>query len=658
MSRLKELMSEIEDVEDQSDDGIEVYADSIREALDLAAEELDVDITVLDYEVLAKGTRGFFGFGRQPYHILVRQVIETAEHDDLDELERKLAGEHVPGVSVPAKKKDEDGNFKVRVTRSGVMVTVNPPRGKGKKADLNDITNKLYSMRITNPDMKVLQKEADKPSGSPTKIAEWTPNPDLDSSLRVEMAEDEMHAYVHFTPPRYNGRHLDVDEVLNALKNYGIVAGIKEDRIREYLDEMDYTSPLVAAEGTKAHHGKDAYIDYKVRVDQNSVNFEEDESGRVDFKDLDLIENVVVGQVLAVKVPAEEGVPGRTVTNQVLPAKSGKDTKVQHGKGTILSEDGRELTAEINGQVVYKGGKISVEPVFVVNGDVSLDTGDIVFLGSVVVSGSVQDNFSVKAAGNIEVKGTVQKAILEAEGDVLVRQGIMGREEGRVESTGGSVYAKFIQNANIVAEKNVIVPEGIIHSNIDAGEGIFSIGRRARIVGGRIRAGDEVNARFIGAEGSTNMEVKVGINPKLLQQIEDITKRREKNNEEIEGMSLNLKTLQTQNKTTRLSEEKLQRLEELESQHEKLTKRNEELDAELKELEQYINMLEQKGKICAEKTCYPGVHLWVKDKDFQVKDEYHNIKFAMEGGEIRLSEYEKPDLGEETQRMAAGQRMR
>ena len=86
-------------------------------------------------------------------------------------------------------------------------------------------------------------------------------------------------------------------------------------------------------------------------------------------------------------------------------------------------------------------------------------------------------------AGNVEVKGTVQKANIEAEGDIIVHQGISGKEEARVESTGGSIFAKFVQNSNLIAEKNVVVPEGILHSNVDAGEKIYSIGRRAKIAG-------------------------------------------------------------------------------------------------------------------------------------------------------------------------------
>ena len=49
------------------------------------------------------------------------------------------------------------------------------------------------------------------------------------------------------------------------------------------------------------------------------------------------------------------------------------------------------------------------------------------FLGTVFISGNVEDGFSVKASGNIEVKGTVGKSELDAEGDIVVSQGIAGK---------------------------------------------------------------------------------------------------------------------------------------------------------------------------------------------------------------------------------------
>ncbi len=652
MASLKDLFLEIEDGFNESDDNaIEVYADSVKHALELASKELDIEVTLLDYEILEKGTKGIFGIGRQPYRIIIRPHISQDEHEDLDLLEKKLAGDHIPGIKIQ-EKQDVDSEFKVRVTKSGIWLTVEPPKGKGKKLDVNEINNKLYSMRITKFDQKAVEKEANKSSGKKKKIGDWVAYPEFDGTMNLEVSDDEMKAFIHFVPPRYCGRHMEYDEVVGTLKKAGIVIGLKEEDIKTYLEEMDYNGPLLAAEGDKPKHGNDAQIEYKVRVGDDVVHFEEDESGKVDFRNLELLENVVVGQLLAVKVPAEEGIPGRTLFNKVLPAKSGKDMKISHGKGTILSEDGKELTAEINGQVVFKANKISVEPVYVVNGDVSLETGNIVFLGSVIVAGSVQDNFVVKAAGNIEVKGTVQKASLEAEGDIIIHQGIMGREEAKIESTGGTVFAKFVQSATVVAENDVFVPEGIMHSHVDAGKRIYSNGRRARIVGGVIRAGDEVNARFLGADVSTKTDITVGINPKVLQQIYDLKSAKESIEEELTQIRLNKRTLETQKRNAgTLSGEKEKMLEDITSQESKLSERLDEINLELEELDSYVNMLEHKGKICAEKTAFPGVNVYIKDKDFKLKDPYNSVTFTMEGGEIQIKEYEPPEIAQGAQRL-------
>ncbi|HPP95373.1 MAG TPA: FapA family protein [Spirochaetota bacterium] len=654
MPSLKDLFMEIDSAisEENSDNSLEVYADSVKQALELAAKELNVDISALDYEIVEKGTKGFFGIGRLPYRIIVTPIkLSTVEMTELDELDSKFSGSHIPGISL--QKEDSDGIYKIRVTKNGVMLKVIPPRGNGAKVAPESVENKLYEMRISKFDKSAIAKAVKNARSEWIKVGDWVPNPNYDGTLRVEVTDDEMKAYVYFNPPRFNGRHMDYDDVIEALRNAGVVTGIKEKEINDYLEEMDYRRPLLAAEGQYPRNGRDAYIEYKVRVDKSRVQFEEDDSGKVDFRNLELLENVVAGQLLAVKVPAEEGIPGRTITNRVIPAKSGKDTSIKYGKGTILSEDGTELTAEINGQVVFKLGRISVEPVYVVGGDVSLETGNIVFLGSVIVQGSVLDNFEVKAAGNVEVKGTVQKANIEAEGDIIVHQGISGKEEARVESTGGSIFAKFVQNSNLIAEKNVVVPEGILHSNVDAGEKIYSIGRRAKIAGGVIRAGDEVNARFLGAEGATRTIIRVGINPKILQQMDDLQKIKDELENELTKLRLDIKTLTTQKRNAggKLADEKEKLLTEMTEREAKQSERFDEVNSELEELNSYISMLEHKGKVCAERIAYPGVEIYIKDKDFKIRDNYTHVTFKLEGGEIHISDYEPPDLSEGTQKI-------
>ena len=60
MASLKDLFLEIEDTGsgDYDDNSIEVYADSVKQALEIASRELGVDISNLDYEVVEKGTKG------------------------------------------------------------------------------------------------------------------------------------------------------------------------------------------------------------------------------------------------------------------------------------------------------------------------------------------------------------------------------------------------------------------------------------------------------------------------------------------------------------------------------------------------------------------------------------------------------------------------
>ena len=51
MTNLKDLFLEIKEDEVADDDGVEVYADSVKQALQLASEDLEVDISMLDYEI-------------------------------------------------------------------------------------------------------------------------------------------------------------------------------------------------------------------------------------------------------------------------------------------------------------------------------------------------------------------------------------------------------------------------------------------------------------------------------------------------------------------------------------------------------------------------------------------------------------------------------
>ena len=113
MTTLKDLFTELDQgSRDSADNSVEVYADSVKQALELAAAELNIDVSALDYEIVEKGTSGFFGIGRQPYRVIVTPLQLSSDSMNLDEFEMKLGGIGSPGAYLD-ESRDADGSFKV-----------------------------------------------------------------------------------------------------------------------------------------------------------------------------------------------------------------------------------------------------------------------------------------------------------------------------------------------------------------------------------------------------------------------------------------------------------------------------------------------------------------------------------------------------------------
>ncbi len=644
MDPLKKMLLEIEDsTKKELEDKVVVVGYTISDCLKKASEYFKKDIVYLDYEILEKGKRGFFK--KKPYRLLVTINKDYNPYAELEELSLKLGvGDKLLSTELDKyiEPKDQDGKFIIRLYKEGVFLTVCPPKGKGKPVELSEVTYRLEQRGVKIYDENKIKKVIDAQKCEPVKIGDYDPIPENDSTCRVEITPDEMYAYVKITPPRKGGRDLKVEDIVNALRSKGVVIGIKEENIKKALDEERYMEDILAAQGEPPKHGRDAYIEYKVKV-KKEFKLEEDERGRVDYKNLHLIENVVPGQVLAVKIPAEKGIPGRTLTNRILPARDGKDIELKPGKNTVLADDGFTLKSEINGQVVLIGNRLSVEEVYRVLGDVGPKTGNIEFLGSVNIVGSVLDNHQVKAGGNIEIMNSVQKAHVEAEGNIVVRGGILGKEEGKVISTNGSIIARFIQNAKIYANNDVLVEEAIMHSYVEAGERVICEGRRAQIVGGEIRAKKEVRARVIGSSAQPKTEIIVGYDPILLKQFQELEQSLKKMKEDFEKLKRSKQTLETRKREDPDSflAEQRKKLEEVTKEVEALSKEIVQKEQEKEQLQKEMDELAGEGIVIVEKQVFPNVTIRIRDAVYQVIDDRFSVQYVYKNGKIIEEKYKK-----------------
>jgi uncharacterized protein (DUF342 family) len=327
-----------------------------------------------------------------------------------------------------------------------------------------------------------------------------------------------------------------------------------------------------------------------------------------------------------------------------LPAKNGRDIALPLGKNVHVGDDGVTIIADINGQVVLSQGKINVESIYTVNGDVGLKTGNIIFLGTVVINGNVEDGFSVKAAGNIEVNGTVSKAELDAEGDIIVHQGITGKNSGTVKA-GRSLWARFIENANVESGNMVVVSDGIINSQVDAYKQIICQGKRAHIVGGRLRASEEINAKSLGSPTSgTETICEVGIDPVSKVQLEELVVKKAEIEKQLEEIHLNLQTLINIKKQRKsLPEDKELYMTELMDNRQLLFTDLQKNKDDTAKLQEYLNAIKARSRISASSKVYPGVKIIIKDVVNEVHTEYKAVTFILENNLVRITKYEEPD---------------
>ncbi|MGC8766593.1 MAG: FapA family protein [Brevinematia bacterium] len=634
---LRKIVSLLDTLEDEeSAEEIEVVAFSIKDALDIASRELNTEVFNLDYEIIESGSNGFLGIGRKPYRVVVRKIggLSYGRASNLNE----------ESLSI-------DGKFFVSNTDEGVIVKIIPPQGNGKFVTYDEIVSELNKRGIYEFDERKLRKEVENPSGSIIVIGKPVDfGPEGNVMPQIEVLNDETKAFLTLPHPNSNRFKLPSKEsILKLLKMENVIYGINEENIEKALIEGIFGIPIEIASWSPPEPGKDAKINYYVNVDKPTLTLE---GGAVDFHKVIKIENVVKGQVLASKEPPTKGKPGKTIKGRIIPTTDGKDISLNSiaGKNVEISSDGLELIAKEQGQVVMKQGKIHIEPVLEIQTDVATETGDIDFVGNIIIRGSVRDTFKVKAGGNIDIWGTIEKAEVIADGDVIVRTGVQGKEQGKV-IAGGNVFAKFIERANVIAGKDVIVSEYILHSNILSKSSVYCIGNKASIAGGSVMAMNEIYAKKLGAESWVDTLLEVGSDPELQKRYDELVKKKEEINYKISELKKELLTLQQLLQSYgSLPPDKQEKFNTINETLKVYSQEMENLDKEIKNIREQLDSAVIEAKISAKDICYPNVKIKIRDSIHICKDQYKFVTFKREGRNIIIVPYEESERLKELQK--------
>ena len=612
--------------EDQHRQLVNVTAFTIEDAIRQAAAELSLPMGRIGYEIIERGRNGFLGLQKRPF--LIMAYPSSVESQDADK--------------ATPQPKDRDGEVFVRLDTRGVMLKVTNPIGSGLWPSADGAIEKIRTRVQSAVDKDAITRIVDEADGKYYKIGEFDYDPRADANFSVELSNGNMKAWISVGRPGRGGSDPTAGAIKAFLKSKGIHEGLLEERLQRFEDEPRYSERILIAEGQRAIRGRDAYIALNFRRSSDRDNLELQEiDGRVDFKNLHIIQNVVAAQELARKHDAQTGVNGYTVTGEILPAEDGDDLDFQIGKNVSLGEDGRTAIADINGQVIYDRGRIQVEPVYMVSGDVNIKTGNILFLGSVVIKGNIDDGFSVKASGSIEVHGSVGKAELDCEEDIVVHRGIAGRK-GATIRCGRSLWAKFIENATVRTNDMVVVSDGIINSLVLSRKRVICKGRRASIVGGRTLASELISAKTLGSVAGTETVVEVGYDPEIRQKLKLLQKNAQDIEEELQTIDQKVIPYKQMQAAGRPIDE--QRADN----YKRMIDREVELQYELKErreeiakCEDYLRRIGIDGRVSISHSVFPGARIGIQDAHLDVRREFKSVTFVQDGSAVAATSYQK-----------------
>lgn len=536
------------------------------------------------------------------------------------------AGMPSENTTVAEKKQNR---YDVTVEPTGVFLTVYPVREGEQRIDPQVIYADLIAQDLHTVQKDAVTRATVSPTGSPVLVGDY-PGPEQ-PEIVVEIAKNKMEASMEIIPSR-KGTRPALNDIKVALAAKGVVFGLDESQIEIALDHPK--KPVVVARGKAPEDGVNAKIQHAIDFSKAGKPKEELD-GRVNFHDLNLVYNVRAEDVIAEKIPKTDGVPGSTVTGEALPAKPGKDIPSPAGKNTYVDEEGM-IRASIDGQMQIVNGKMTISPVFEVKEDVDVSTGSITFVGSVVVRGSVQMGFSIKAEGDIEINGTASGATLEGN-NILVKNGIQGMQRGYIRAKG-NVTTKYIENATVTAQDTVNVAEAILHSNVSAGKKVVVQGKRAVIVGGTVRAGEEILSRFVGSHLATPTVLEVGVNPELRDDLNKVKKEVKDVQFQLDQAQKAVQLLKNMEANGTITPEKREMLLKVTKSYYNLAGQHETMRTRIQEIENQIDDL-RNGKIKVAEIVHPGVKIVVGAAMLPVRDAINFATFYEEDGDVKTGSY-------------------
>lgn len=462
-----------------------------------------------------------------------------------------------------------EGHFELYYSDGWAYLEVHPNEAGESSIYVDDVRNRMKMLGVPSVDPSIIRQIITEATGVAERLVEWPEGEQLASRISVEVSRDKMSATVTMTPPKKGALPPSVERVEAELERAGVVRGVDEAAIRSAVLNRSYNEPIVVATGQPPEDARAASIRYRFNPHRGKPYLTM-EFDRINLKELNFIEYVEAGDLLAELLPPTDAVNGFTVNGETLLARQDASADAfRGGMNTEMNAEGDRIVATEDGNVRLKDGTIIVEPVVTVK-NVDYSTGNIHFEGSVVVEGSIADGFVVEADGDIQVAHGVGRATVSCGGNLLLQAGMNGGGEGRI-TCSGNLMAKYVESAEITCRGHLLVEEAVMHSEaVIWGHCVLS-GKRSEVIASRLVVGGSLWCKKLGSVAEAPVEVRIGMPPAVVQAHDEAKARLSRQNERRDTISHQIEQLHTLVREGRVTDKVRAALVQLEAELSELT---------------------------------------------------------------------------------------
>lgn len=422
--------------------------------------------------------------------------------------------------------------------------------------------------------------------------------------------------------------------IIAFLNDQKIISGINSIAIQAMLENVQYGQFVCVAQGAKPLRGPDGYFEYQKDMQDMKKKPIINDDGTADYKNSLSLATINEGELLAIYIPAKEGTPGKDVYGFTLPSPGkGKDIPPLRGKGIVADDSKQKFYAEYSGHIVMEGSKICIDKLYRVNGDLDIETGNIVFDGDVEVMGDVRSGINITSKGSIFIHGHVGACQLDALANITIEKGIQGRDSCTI-TAGEDITCKFIERAKLIADGNIYA-DSVLYSNLTAKNKIFITSKHGNVISSEVYGMCGVTIKEAGNSAGAPTLLRAGLPREDYARASELTRLIKEIDVKTDSFNTHLSSLENHNASGDLSADKMADLRtQIMRAKIVLSSQKKEYSDELSELTERINADSDNSHINITGTVFEGVRIYIGIYPYLVGESIKEVSFAIRNGEV------------------------